>query len=188
MQATVGMFGASLLLLLDNLPRGTGEQNRAVEQTFAEVEWQTIFFFIGLFIVVYGVSVTGLMDTVAHELLDLTGGNATVTSISLLWVSAVASALVDNIPFVATMIPLIKNMAPSLGGPEALVPIWWSLSLGACLGGSGSLVGSSSNLIIASFAERTGQPIRFLPFLLVAFPLMLLSILISTVYVYLRYL
>jgi len=186
--ATVGMFGASLLLLLDNLPRGTGEQNRAVEQTFAEVEWQTIFFFIGLFIVVYGVSVTGLMDTVAHELLDLTGGNATVTSISLLWVSAVASALVDNIPFVATMIPLIKNMAPSLGGSEALVPIWWSLSLGACLGGSGSLVGSSSNLIIASFAERTGQPIRFLPFLLIAFPLMLLSILISTAYVYLRYL
>ena len=186
--ATVAMFGASLLLLLDNLPRSPGEQNKVVEQTFAEIEWQTIFFFIGLFILVYGLGTTGLMEDVAHDLLDLTGGNAKVTAISLLWASAVASAFVDNIPYVATMIPLIKNMSASLGGPQALVPIWWSLSLGACLGGNGTLVGSSSNLIIASFAERTGRPIRFLPFLLIAFPLMLLSLLISTVYVYLRYL
>jgi Na+/H+ antiporter NhaD/arsenite permease-like protein len=186
--ATVAMFGASLLLLLDNLPRSAGEQNKVVEQTFAEIEWQTIFFFIGLFILVYGLGTTGLMEDVAHDLLELTGGNAKVTAISLLWASAVASAFVDNIPYVATMIPLIKNMSASLGGPQALVPIWWSLSLGACLGGNGTLVGSSSNLIIASFAERTGQPIRFLPFLLMAFPLMLLSLLISTVYVYLRYL
>jgi Na+/H+ antiporter NhaD/arsenite permease-like protein len=186
--ATVAMFGASLLLLLDNLPRSPGEQNRVVEKTFAEIEWQTIFFFIGLFILVYGLGTTGLMEDVAHGLLELTGGNAAVTAISLLWASAVASAFVDNIPYVATMIPLIKNMAGSLGGPEALIPIWWSLSLGACLGGNGTLVGSSSNLIIASFAERTGRPIRFLPFMLMAFPLMLLSLLISTVYVYLRYL
>jgi Na+/H+ antiporter NhaD/arsenite permease-like protein len=186
--ATVAMFGASLLLLLDNLPRSPGEQNKVVEQTFADIEWQTIFFFIGLFILVYGLGTTGLMEDVAHGLLELTGGNTTVTAISLLWASAVASAFVDNIPYVATMIPLIKNMAASLGGPQALVPIWWSLSLGSCLGGNGTLVGSSSNLIIASFAERTGRPIRFLPFLLMAFPLMLLSLLISTVYVYLRYL
>jgi Na+/H+ antiporter NhaD/arsenite permease-like protein len=186
--ATVAMFGASLLLLLDNLPRSPGEQNKVVEQTFAEIEWQTIFFFIGLFILVYGLGTTGLMEDVAHDLLDLTGGNAKVTAISLLWASAVASAFVDNIPYVATMIPLIKNMSASLGGPQALVPIWWSLSLGACLGGNGTLVGSSSNLSIASFAERTGHPIRFLPFLLMAFPLMVLSLLISTVYIYLRYL
>jgi len=186
--ATVAMFGASLLLLLDNLPRGTGEQNKVVEQTLAEIEWQTIFFFIGLFILVYGLGTTGLMDDIAHRLLELTGGKTTVTSIALLWASAVLSAFVDNIPYVATMIPLIKNMASSLGGPEALVPIWWSLSLGACLGGNGTLVGSSSNLIIASFADRTGQPIRFLPFMLMAFPLMILSLLIATVYVYLRYL
>jgi Na+/H+ antiporter NhaD/arsenite permease-like protein len=186
--ATVAMFGASLLLLLDNLPRSPGEQNKVVEQTFADIEWQTIFFFIGLFILVYGLGTTGLMEDVAHGLLELTGGNTTVTAISLLWASAVASAFVDNIPYVATMIPLIKNMAASLGGPQALAPIWWSLSLGSCLGGNGTLVGSSSNLIIASFAERTGRPIRFLPFLLMAFPLMLLSLLISTVYVYLRYL
>jgi Na+/H+ antiporter NhaD/arsenite permease-like protein len=186
--ATVAMFGASLLLLLDNLPRSPGEQTRVVEQTFADVEWQTIFFFIGLFILVYGLGTTGLMGKVAHGLLDLTGGNTTVTAISVLWASAVASAFVDNIPYVATMIPLIKNMAASLGGPQALLPIWWSLSLGACLGGNGTLVGSSSNLIIASFADRTGHPIRFVPFLLMAFPLMLLSILISMVYIYLRYL
>jgi Na+/H+ antiporter NhaD/arsenite permease-like protein len=186
--ATVAMFGASLLLLLDNLPLGAGEQNKVVEQTFAEIEWQTIFFFIGLFILVYGLGTTGLMDEIAHTLLELTGGKTTVTAISLLWASAVLSAFVDNIPYVATMIPLVKNMAGSLGGTQALVPIWWSLSLGACLGGNGTLVGSSSNLIIASFADRTGQPIRFLPFMLMAFPLMILSLLISTLYVYLRYL
>jgi Na+/H+ antiporter NhaD/arsenite permease-like protein len=186
--ATVAMFGASLLLLLDNFPRSPGEQNKEVEKTFADVEWQTIFFFIGLFILVYGLGTTGLIEDVAHGLLELTGGNITVTAISLLWASAVASAFVDNIPYVATMIPLVKNMAASLGGPQALIPIWWSLSLGSCLGGNGTLVGSSSNLIIASFAERTGRPIRFLPFMLMAFPLMLLSLVISTVYVYLRYL
>ncbi|MFV9615862.1 MAG: SLC13 family permease, partial [Gammaproteobacteria bacterium] len=101
---------------------------------------------------------------------------------------AVASAIIDNIPFVATMIPLIKNMAASFGGAEELVPIWWSLALGACLGGNGSLVGASANLIVAGFAERSGQPIRFLPFMLMAFPLMLGSVCISAIYVYFRYL
>ena len=111
-----------------------------------------------------------------------------MTALSILWVSAIASAVVDNIPFVATMIPLIKSMAPTFGGPEGLMPLWWSLSLGACLGGNGTLVGASANLIVAGLAERAGQPIRFVPFLLAAFPLMLLSIVISTVYIYLRYL
>lgn len=115
-------------------------------------------------------------------------GNKTVTAISILFVSAVASAIVDNIPFVATMIPLIKNMAATFGGSEGLEPISWSLALGACLGGNGSLVGASANLIVAGFAERSGQAIKFLPFMLMAFPLMLLSICISAVYVYFRYL
>ena len=106
---------------------------------------------------------------------------------SIMYVSAVTSAIVDNIPFVATMIPLIKNMAATFGGPEQLTPIWWSLALGSCLGGNGSLVGASANLIIAGFAERNGNPIRFLPFMLLAFPLMMLSIVVSSFYVYLRY-
>jgi Na+/H+ antiporter NhaD/arsenite permease-like protein len=148
----------------------------------------TIFFFIGLFIVVHGVDATGLLRDLANWLVGVTGGDLTVTALAILWVSAIASAVVDNIPFVATMIPLIKSMAPTFGGPDGLMPLWWSLSLGACLGGNGTLVGASANLVVAGIAERAGQPIRFVPFLLMAFPLMLVSIVISTVYVYLRFL
>ncbi len=186
--ATIAMFGAALLLVLDNLPRTASEQSEAVHKSFCEVEWTTIFFFIGLFIVVYGVESTGLLEMMANHLLEMTGGDRTTTTLVVLWVSAVASAVIDNIPFVATMIPLIENMSSSFGGAEGLMPLWWSLALGSCLGGNGSLIGASANLIVAGFAERSGQPIRFLPFMLMAFPLMLLSILVSTLYVYLRYL
>ena len=186
--ATIAMFGGALLLLLANWPHGANEQARNVHHAFTEVEWVTIFFFVGLFIVVHGLDSTGLLRMLAEWLAAATGGDLTVTALSILWVSAIASAVVDNIPFVATMIPLIKSMAPTFGGPEGLMPLWWSLSLGACLGGNGTLVGASANLIVAGLAERAGQPIRFVPFLLAAFPLMLLSIVISTVYIYLRYL
>jgi Na+/H+ antiporter NhaD/arsenite permease-like protein len=186
--ATVAMSGAALLLILNNFPRSGQEQSKAVHKAFNEVEWTTIFFFIGLFVVVYGVESTGLLEWVAHKVLALTGNDLAVTAIAIMWVSAVASALVDNIPFVATMIPLIESMAPSFGGTEQLMPLWWSLALGSCLGGNGSLVGASANLIVAGFADRAGQPIRFLPFMLMAFPLMLMSIAVSSLYVYLRYL
>ncbi len=186
--ATVAMSGAALLLILHNLPGSAEEQSRTVHKTFCEVEWTTIFFFIGLFIVVYGLETTGLLGIVARHVVEWTDGDLTVTAIAILWVSAVSSAVVDNIPFVATMIPLIENMQQSFDGAEQLMPIWWSLALGSCLGGNGSLVGASANLIVAGFAERAGQPIRFLPFMLAAFPLMLMSILVSTVYLYVRYL
>jgi len=185
--ATVAMSGAALLLILDNLPRHPEKQSAAVHKAFCEVEWVTIFFFIGLFIVVYGLESTGLLEQLAHRVVELTGGDRAMTAVSILWVSAVASTIVDNIPFVATMIPLIENMETTFGGAEQLMPIWWSLALGSCLGGNGSLVGASANLIVAGFAERSGQPIHFLSFMLMAFPLMLMSILVSTVYVYLRY-
>ncbi|MGD8804039.1 MAG: SLC13 family permease, partial [Gammaproteobacteria bacterium] len=137
--------------------------------------------------VVYGIETTGILEMLAQHVVSLTQGDRGVTAIAVLWTSAVASAIVDNIPFVATMIPLIESMAPDFGGSEQLMPVWWSLALGSCLGGNGSLVGASANLIVAGFAERSGQPIRFLPFMLMAFPLMLVSIAISTVYVYWRY-
>lgn len=186
--ATIAMFGAAVLLLVDNWPRSADEQAKQVNHAFTEVEWITIFFFVGLFIVVRGLDSTGLLQRLADWLVGVTGGDLTVTALAILWVSAVASSAVDNIPFVATMIPLIKSMAPTFGGPEGLMPMWWSLSLGACLGGNGTLVGASANLVVAGVAERAGQPIRFVPFLLAAFPLMLISIVISSVYVYLRYL
>jgi Na+/H+ antiporter NhaD/arsenite permease-like protein len=185
--ATTAMFGAALLLTLNCLPHGQEKQSKLVTKALCDVEWITIFFFIGLFILVYGVETTGLLESLAHHVIEWTDGDKMVTAISILFVSAVASTIVDNIPFVATMIPLIKNMATTFGGSQELLPIWWSLALGSCLGGNGSLVGASANLIVAGFAERSGQPIRFLPFMLMAFPMMLMSICISSIYVFLRY-
>jgi Na+/H+ antiporter NhaD/arsenite permease-like protein len=186
--ASIAMFGAALLLLISSLHRSPVDQSRQLEKIFSRVEWITIFFFMGLFVIVYGVERTGLLEMLAHRVLELTGGDATMTTISIIWASAVASALVDNIPFVATMIPMIENMGDLLGGPEGLRPLWWALALGSCLGGNGSLVGASANLIVAGFAERAGHPLHFMRFMLIAFPLMLGSVAISTVYVYLRYL
>jgi len=186
--ATIAMFGAALLLLLSNLNNDAEEQSENVHQTFGKVEWVTIFFFVGLFIAVKGIEEAGVLEILAGKAINLTGGDMLLTSMTVLWVSAIVSAIVDNIPFVATMIPLIKSMAPTFGGAENLMPLWWSLALGACLGGNGSLVGASANLIVAGFAERSGHRIRFLPFMAIAFPLMLLSILISSIYIYLRYL
>ncbi len=151
------------------------------------MEWITIFFFIGLFIVVAGIEKAGALDLLAKQLIELTGGDFNTTALTILWVSAIFSAIVDNIPFVATMIPVIQSMAPTFGA-DNLTPLWWSLALGACLGGNGSLVGASANLVVAGFAERANQPIRFLPFMLLAFPLMLASIAVASLYLFLRYL
>ena len=184
---TIAMFGGALLLLLNAIGKNSEEQAHETHKVFSEVEWITIFFFVGLFVVVAGIEKAGVMDILAHKLIELTGGDFAATALTILWVSAVASALVDNIPFVATMIPVIQNLAPVFGA-ENLAPLWWSLALGACLGGNGSLVGASANLVVAGFAERAGQPIRFLPFMLMAFPLMLASIAVASLYLYLRYL
>lgn len=186
--ATIALFGAAVLMLLHNFGRPAEAQSRNVHHAFGEVEWVTIFFFIGLFIVVHGVDTTGLLKLLADWVVQVTGGNMTATAMTVMWVSAILSAVVDNIPFVATMIPVIKSMAPTFGGSEQLLPLWWSLSLGACLGGNGTLVGASANLVVAGLAERTGHPIRFLRYALMAFPIMLLSIVICSVYVYWRYL
>lgn len=186
--ATIALTGAALLMLLHNFKRSAEEQSHGVHSSFGEVEWVTIFFFVGLFVVVHGLDSSGVLKILADELLAFTGGAMDITAIAILWGSAILSAFVDNIPFVATMIPLIKAMAPTFGGSEQLLPLWWSLSLGACLGGNGTLIGASANLTVAGLSERAGVPIRFLPFLKVAFPLMLLSIMISSAYVYLRYL
>ncbi|MDM8545867.1 ArsB/NhaD family transporter [Candidatus Venteria ishoeyi] len=186
--ATIAMMGAALLLLLTSINSGAEEQSEHVHKSFAEVEWITIFFFIGLFIIVHGIEHAGLLDILAKEVLAFTGGDLTLTAMAIIWASAIFSAIVDNIPFVATMIPIIESMSSTFGGQAQLMPLWWSLALGACLGGNGSLVGASANLIVAGFAERAGYRIHFLKFMLMAFPLMLLSILIASIYVYLRYL
>jgi len=186
--ATIAMFGAALLLFLQTFGQSVEEKDHAYEGIMAEVEWTTIFFFVGLFIIVTGVEHTGVIALLAEKTLALTGGDLIATTGAILWVSAVASALIDNIPFVATMIPLIHSMAPTFGGAEAIEPLWWALALGACLGGNGSLIGASANLIVAGFAQRSGHPIAFLSFMKHAFMLMLLTIAISHLYLYMRYL
>ena len=185
--ATIAMVGAAVLMLLDNWAHHGEKAARNLHETFSDVEWITIFFFIGLFIVVHGVEVGGLLKLLADKLLIATGGDLATTGYAILWASAILSAIVDNIPFVATMIPLIKNMAPALGGPEKIEPLWWCLSLGACLGGNGTLIGASANLTVAGLAERSGVPFRFVTYTLYAFPMMLVSIAISHVYVWWRY-
>ena len=184
---TIAMFGAALLMLLDNLGHPPEKQSEKLVHTFSEVEWITIFFFVGLFVVVHGVEVGGLLKLLADLMVQATGGDMELTAYAILWASAVLSAIIDNIPFVATMIPLIKAMAPAFGGPDAIGPLWWSLSLGACLGGNGTLIGASANLTVAGLAERNGIPFRFLTYTYYAFPMMLVSIAISHVYIWLRY-
>jgi Na+/H+ antiporter NhaD/arsenite permease-like protein len=176
--ATVALTGAFLLLLV------TGEHY--LEKSLSRVEWTTIFFFVGLFVIVSGLVETGVIQSLAKEAVELTGGNEVATAMLILWLSAIASAFVDNIPFVATMIPLIQGMGDM--GVTNLNTLWWSLALGACLGGNGTLVGASANLVVVGMAAKEGHPITFINFLKIGFPMMLLSIFISSIYIYLRYL
>ena len=185
--ATIAMTGAAILMFLDNWQHHNEKQSENVHKTFSDVEWITIFFFIGLFIVVRGVEVGGLLALLAGKLVGATGGSLPNAGYTILWASAFLSALIDNIPFVATMIPLIKSMAPAYGGADAIGPLWWCLSLGACLGGNGTLIGASANLTVAGLAERNGVPFRFLTYAYYAFPMMLVSVAICHVYVWWRY-
>ncbi|MFL5085864.1 MAG: SLC13 family permease [Xanthobacteraceae bacterium] len=185
--ATIAMFGAAVLMLLDNWAHLSEKASHNIHQTFGDVEWITIFFFIGLFIVVHGVEVGGLLKLLADKLVVATGGDMANAGYAILWASAFLSAIVDNIPFVATMIPLIKSMAPAYGGADKIEPLWWCLSLGACLGGNGTLIGASANLTVAGIAERNGVPFRFLTYAYYAMPMMVVSVAICHVYVWWRY-
>lgn len=184
---TVALTGAALLMLLDCYPHKAAKQSKKVHKAFGEVEWDVIFFFIGLFIMVSAVERAGVLEMLAKEMLSMTGGNLPLTGMTILWVSTLVSTFVNNIPFVATIIPMIKSMSADLGGAEAIKPIWWCLSLGACLGGNGSLVGASANVMVASYADRAGQRIPFVKFLALAFPVMMMTVAVSAVYVWLVY-
>ncbi len=185
--ATIALAGAAVLMFLDNWQHHNEKQSENVHKTFSDVEWITIFFFIGLFVVVHGVEVGGLLGLVANRLVEATGGRLASAGYAILWASAYLSAIIDNIPFVATMIPLIKSMAPAFGGAERIEPLWWCLSLGACLGGNGTLIGASANLTVAGIAERSGVPFRFMTYTLYGIPMMTVSIAICHVYVWWRY-
>jgi len=175
--ATISIAGASVLLLVSGLKP---------EKVLHEVEWKTIFFFTGLFIMVGGLKETGIVDMLARGVVDITNGDIVLMSMAILWVSAIASAFIDNIPFVATMIPILKDVA-LISGID-LTPAWWSLSLGACLGGNGTIIGASANVVAVGIAEEHGHRITFGRYFRVAFPLMLLTVAICSVYIYFVYL
>lgn len=186
--ATIALFGAGLLLLLSK----THEPHHIL----AEVEWPTIFFFMGLFVIIGGVVKVGLIKWMSIKVLEITQGNLFATSMVVMWFSAFASAFIDNIPYVATMNPLIIDMAkqlwPNLSGVQLLqhpdlVPLWWSLALGACLGGNGTAIGASANVIVVGMSEKLGKRISFGKFMLYGMPMMVMTVVISTVYVWLRY-
>ena len=170
--SVIALSGASLLLLLSR---------EDPEHALHAVEWPVIFFFAGLFVVVGALEKVGVIEAIARFSLDVTGGQLVPAAMLILWLSALASAFVDNIPFVATMIPLIQDMG-RLGDLGNLNLLWWSLSLGACLGGNGTVIGASANVVVTGMAEKRGYPITFIGYFKVAFPLMLMSIVVSTIY------
>ncbi|MBN8888982.1 MAG: ArsB/NhaD family transporter [Rhodospirillales bacterium] len=185
---SIALIGAAALMLLENLAHPRDEQFEKISATYAEVDWITIFFFIGLFIVVAGVEKSGALSWLAGEVTRATRGNLMLTVFAVLWVSAIASAIIDNIPFVAAMIPVIHAMAPDFGGEHAILPLWLALSLGACFGGNGTLIGASANLTVSGIAQREGIGFGFAAYTRRALPLTLLSVAIAQAYLYLRYL
>jgi Na+/H+ antiporter NhaD/arsenite permease-like protein len=163
-----------------------------------DVEWKTIFFFIGLFILVGGLVKVGVIRYLADQLVAVTRGNLTGSAMAVLWGSAILSAAVDNIPYVAAMNPLIVDLARSLH-PEIsdyatlvhqpdIIPLWWALALGACLGGNGTIIGASANVVIVDIARKAGYPVSFWQFFKFGFPVMIGSVLMSALYLWFLFL
>jgi Na+/H+ antiporter NhaD/arsenite permease-like protein len=173
--ATIALTGATVLMLWARVDP---------HDVLRDIEWTTLFFFVGLFITVEAIVEVGIIDRLAQGALNLTGGSVALTSLLLIWLSAVASGIVDNIPYTATMIPLVQRLGQSM----PVEPLWWSLALGADLGGNATLVGASANVVVASLAARSGHPISFRTFLIYGIPVTLMSLVLASIYVWVRYL
>jgi Na+/H+ antiporter NhaD/arsenite permease-like protein len=173
--ATIALAGAVVLMII---------ARESPDEVLREVEWPTLFFFIGLFMLVAGVIEIGLIEAVASAITQVTGGALSATSLLMLWISGVLSAIVDNIPYTATMIPVVAQL--SEGQPNDA--LWWALAMGADLGGNATLIGASANVILAGMAEREGHPITFGQFLRFGLPVTFGTMLIATLYLWLRFL
>lgn len=182
MQSTLGLNSSTIALTAGVIMLIIGGQN--VEDVISEVEWSTILFFVGLFVVVGGLDATGVISALAKMIIHFTAGHQIITMIVLLWASALLSAVIDNIPFVATLIPLVTILGQN--GMD-VTPLWWSISLGACLGGNGTLIGASANVVLAGISGKYGYPITFKDYLKVGFPVMIMTIVICTAYLLMRY-
>ncbi len=177
---TIALTGAAVLLLVGKID---------VNKSLRDVEWETLFFFVGLFMAVSGLEHTGALTAVGHALVSLTGGDLSATVLLVLWVSVLLSGIVDNIPYATAMIPVVREMSQSMGiANGASNPLWWALVFGADLGGNLTVVAASANVIVAGIARREGIEIGFWEFLKYGAPITFASVLIATVYVWLRYL
>jgi Na+/H+ antiporter NhaD/arsenite permease-like protein len=157
-----------------------------VEMLEHEVEWPSLMFFVGLFMVIAGAEETGLIQQIANTVLHVSAGNLTVAVIMILWVSAIASAFIDNIPFTATMLPIVLFLSESFGLPRDNV-LWWSLSLGACLGGNGTMIGASANVVTVGLAEKAGYHIGFVEYMRRCWWPMMITVTIAMVYLLIAY-
>ncbi len=179
--SVTALFGASLLMLITR---------KNVEKVFEHVEWSTIFFFIGLFILVGGLDFTGVLKIFSEKIVNITSGNFNLTVYLILWVSALSSSFVDNIPYTATMIPIIKHIIPTFKNisPHSLEALWWALSIGACFGGNGTIVGASANVVIQGLAAKENHKISFMQYFKIGFVVMIITIITSSAYLGLVYL
>lgn len=173
--SVIALSAAAIMLIISR-------QN--VEEIVCHIEWPTILFFIGLFVVVGGLEEEGIISALANFIMTATNGQVVLTMLLLLWISAVASSILDNIPFVATLIPVILTIEAN--GVDATC-LWWALSLGACLGGNGTLIGASANVVLSGISKKEGYPITFLGYLKLGFPMMLLSVAIAMIYLLIRF-
>ena len=172
----VAMLGASILLIFEK-----------PNEILQDVEWNTIFFFIGLFIIIGGLEASGGIKLMAEWILKVTQGSQAATSMIILWASGVISGIIDNIPYTATMAPMLVEIEKTMGATYAY-PLWWALSLGACLGGNMTIIGAAANVIVSENAAKSGHPISFMRFLKYGIGVVAISLTISTVYIYFRFL
>jgi Na+/H+ antiporter NhaD/arsenite permease-like protein len=183
--AAAALAGAAVLLLWTRADP---------EEAFRSVEWSTLFFFIGLFMLVAGLIHTGVLDACAQGVIRLTGDSIPLTAMAVLWLSGLASSVVDNIPITVTLIPIVEQLLPELAAQNGVstehvhTVLWWSLALGACLGGNGTLYGAAANVVVIGIARRNKQPISFAKFLAYGLPVMILTLALSSAYVFVRYL
>jgi Na+/H+ antiporter NhaD/arsenite permease-like protein len=173
--ATVALSGATVMLLVSRQP---------LERSLAGIEWPTLFFFVGLFVMVGALEHTGAIREVANGIADVTGGDRSAELLGITWASAIGSGLVDNIPFTAAMVPVVEQLQADSGDDA----YWWALALGACFGGNATLVAAAANVAAAGITARAGRPIGFMAFLRIGLPVTLVSLLLATAYIAVRYL
>ncbi len=174
--ATIALAGAIILIIVGP---------NSIEESLLNVDWPTIFFILGFFVMVGALTSTGVIQQLAQGSVKLIGHNVTILTMTVLWFSAIASAFVNNIPFVTAMVPFIKGIGAMTG--ISLAPLWWALALGGVLGGNGTIIGATANIIVAGIARRNGYPITYLDYMKIAFPLMIFSIVLSSLYLLVVY-